>query len=290
MKILVTGARGMLGKDLMVALPACGDVTGVDIDDFDITDRVAAHEVIGGLRPDLVVHAAAFARVDACETEHETAFRVNRDGAENVALACGTIGARMIYFSSDYIFDGTATVPYRETDPANPLSVYGKSKYEGEQRVVSVLPDRHLIIRTAWLFGVNGPNFIDTIIRLARKQPELRIVRDQTGSPTSSTDLARATCELILRDVSGIVNVTNSGVATWYDLAVYALDRQRIDIPVHPIPTAEFPRPAPRPAYSVLSPVLRDGILGKPMPPWKDAVDRFLDAKQRIHPGKESIE
>ena len=150
MKILVTGARGMLGKDLMAVMSDSYSIDGVDIDEFDITDRTRCRDAIRSLLPDLVVHAAAFARVDACETERDTAMRVNAEGAGNVAEACNAIGAKIVYFSSDYIFDGLHTEPYTETDVPNPLSVYGKSKLEGEHRVSSLCPDRHLIIRTAW--------------------------------------------------------------------------------------------------------------------------------------------
>lgn len=289
MRILITGARGMLGHALMATLESFATVTGVDIDELDITDRSQCRQTILELHPDLVVHAAAFTRVDDCERERRAAMMVNGEGAGNVAQVCRTIGARMIYFSSDYVFDGNQKIPYLETDPPAPLSVYGASKLDGERRVIEALPNQHLIVRTSWLFGLHGANFIDTMIRLSGTQSVLRVVDDQIGSPTGTTDLALATRELIGKGVSGVLNVTNRGITSWHGLAVYALTQMGISTPVSPIKSSEYSRPAPRPSNSALSGVRCDQILGDFMPTWMSAVDRYLSSKYGIDLPKETI-
>jgi len=275
-RVLVTGAAGMLGQAVMPALTAAGHTAlGGDLPELDVTRREPLERAVGDFRPDWVFHLAALTRVDECETRQEEAFRVNALGTRNVALAAAVAGAALLAVSTDYVFDGTATRPYREDDTANPQSVYGASKWAGEQAVRAVLP-RHLVVRTSWLFGPGGANFVDTIAARARAGEPLRVVDDQRGSPTFTRDLAEGLLRLVGSGRLGTYHCTNSGACTWYDLAAHVVARAGAGATLERTDTASFPRPAKRPAYSVLGNACFEQATGWRMPPWQDAVDRHL--------------
>ena len=251
---LVTGARGQLGTDLLGVLADAGitRVTAVDLPELDITDAAAADKAVAG--HDLVVNVAAWTAVDAAETQEAAAFTVNATGPANLARACARHGARMLHVSTDYVFPGDAVAPYGEDDLPAPKSAYGRTKAAGEWAVRAELPGRFWIVRTAWLYGAAGKNFVKTMARLQRERDTVTVVDDQRGQPTWSLDLARAMVSLVTADApSGIYHGTSSGEATWFELArlVFELagaDPQR----VQPISSDQFPSPTPRPAYSVL--------------------------------------
>jgi dTDP-4-dehydrorhamnose reductase len=277
-RVLVTGAAGMLGQAVMPALRAGGHVAlGVDLPELDVTRLESLQRAVQDFRPDWVFHLAAFTRVDDCETRRDEAFLVNGEGARNAALAAAGAGAALLALSTDYVFDGTATRPYRESDAANPQSVYGASKWAGEQAVREVHP-RHVIVRTSWLFGPGGGNFVDTILARARAGQPLRVVDDQRGSPTFTRDLAQGLLRLAATGASGTYHCTNSGECTWYELAAHAVARAGLDVSLERTDTASFPRPAKRPAYSVLGNASFEQVTGWRMPAWPDAVERHLAA------------
>jgi dTDP-4-dehydrorhamnose reductase len=277
-RVLVTGAAGMLGQAVMPALAAAGhEARGGDLPELDVTRLEALAAAAGEFRPDWIVHLAALTRVDECESRRDEAFRVNGLGARNAALAAAGCGAALLALSTDYVFDGTATAPYGEETTAAPASIYGASKWAGEQAVRAVT-ERHAIVRTAWLFGPGGTNFVDTILAKARAGQALRVVDDQRGSPTFTRDLAQGLLRLLDTGRFGTYHCTNSGDCTWYDLAAHALACAGLDVPLERADTALFPRPARRPAYSVLSNGRFEHVTGWRMPPWRDAVRRHLEA------------
>lgn len=278
MKVFVTGAGGMLAKSVIRALETEGhDVLALRREDADVTRFDALIHPIRTFRPDWVFHLAAFTKVDECESRQDHAFLVNGLGAKNVALAAADCAAAVLTISTDYVFGGDATRPYREYDPPAPRSVYGASKWAGEQAVREATP-RHLIVRTSWLFGRGGPNFIDTILARARAGEALRVVDDQRGSPTWTHDLARGLMDLAAAGQYGTYHCTNAGDCTWYDLAAYALDRAGVRAPLERTDSKTFARPAPRPSYSVLDLHWFDHVTGRPMPSWTSAVDRYLES------------
>jgi dTDP-4-dehydrorhamnose reductase len=271
LRVLITGAGGQLGRDLV---PAFGDGSGrtiaaPDRSQLDVTDRDAVLGAIDRIQPDVIVHAAAWTAVDACQQDPDRAYQVNALGARHVAEGARVARAHLVFVSTDYVFDGTAPQPYREWDQPNPLSVYGRSKLGGEREVQALLPGA-TVVRTSWVCGAHGSNMVKTVLRLAAAQPELAFVDDQHGCPTFTEDLAAMIVRLATARLPGLFHVTNQGATTWYRfaqqvLAAAGLDRQR----VRPITTAELqpPRPAPRPANSVLDnaalrlqgiPLLRD--------------------------------
>jgi dTDP-4-dehydrorhamnose reductase len=227
--------------------------------------------------PEWIVLAAAYTDVDGCESNQDLAFSVNRDGAVNVAHAAKEAGARLLFLSSDYVFDGRKTSPYETNDPRNPQSVYGRSKAEAELRLLDAMPDC-CIARTSWLFGTGGKCFPDTILKLAATRPALDVVDDQRGCPTYAADLADAIIQLCRANASGIVHATNSGNCTWFEFAREILHGSELQTEVRPVNSAQMARPAPRPAYSVLSPtsLQRFGIT---TPTWQDALRRYLQAR-----------
>lgn len=260
-RILVTGCRGQLGSDLVTVLDARHRVVGIDLSEVDITDLAQVLRAIRQARPDVVLHAAAYTDVDECEADHETAFNVNRDGTWNVAQACAEIGARMVYYSTDYVFDGVKQTPYTEADLPNPKSVYGRSKLAGEEAVLESLDD-FAILRIAWLYGRHGKNFVKTMIRLGKSQMALReagesptplqVVNDQIGNPTWTEEIARQTEAVLENDLTGTFHATSEGEVSWYEFAEEIFRILRLEIDLQPCTTAEFPRPAPRPARSSL--------------------------------------
>jgi dTDP-4-dehydrorhamnose reductase len=271
----------MLARALIPALERAGHAALAPPEsEADVTRPEALERALAPFGPDWIAHLAAFTRVDDCESEPARAFAVNAGGSRAVAELARRIGAGVLALSTDYVFDGRSTRPYREDDPVAPRSVYGRSKWEGEQAVREALP-RHLIVRTAWLYGPGGPNFLDTILARARAGEALRVVDDQRGSPTFTADLAEGLARLLAVGAPGTYHCTNSGDCTWYDLAVHALARAGIAARVERTDTAGFPRPAPRPAYSVLDNARFEAATGWRMPRWQDAVDRFLAAPVR---------
>jgi len=275
-RVAVTGAGGLLAHALLPALERAGHkVTALTRQDADVTRLEALRPALERAKPDWVLHLAAFTRVDECESRADHAFLVNAAGARNAALASLACGAGLLAISSDYVFDGTAATPYREYDAPGPRSVYGASKWAGEQAVREVQP-RHLIVRSAWLYGPGGANFVDTILARARAGEPLRIVDDQRGSPTYTHDLAEGLVRLLASGQLGTFHCTNAGACSWYDLAAHAVGRAGITISLERTDTASFPRPAQRPRYSVLDSQWFERATGAPLPPWQDAVERYL--------------
>jgi dTDP-4-dehydrorhamnose reductase len=274
MRLTVTGAQGQLGKDLQRALSS-HSLTLLDLPTFDLT-RPDCGEMIVAARPDIVIHAGAYTDVDGAERNPDLALAINRDGTERVARAAAQVGARLIYISTDYVFDGSAHRPYAECDATNPINIYGFSKREGEERARSICPDA-LVLRTAWLYGRHGKNFVKTILQLSAERPVLRIVADQRGCPTLAEDLAAVLTELIQRRLCGTLHVTNAGSCTWHEFAAEIISLSGRSVRVDPITTAEAGRAAKRPAYSVLA---SDRLhqLGLSLPPWRDALKRFVQS------------
>ena len=280
MKILITGAKGMLGTDLANVLSQEHQVIGVDIDDFDITDAVRTKEKIREIAPEFIIHPAAYTDVDGCETNIELAYKVNAIGTQNIALSCQDGGIPMLYVSTDFVFDGRKTSPYLEWDSANPLSVYGASKYAGEQ-LVSRLLNKYYIVRIAWLYGEHGKNFVKTILRLSDERDKLQVVDDQVGSPTYSLDVARGIAKLIQTENYGVYHMVNKGETSWYGFAQKILELSgKGQFPVEPISSSMLKRPAVRPAYSVLRNLALELTIGDIMRSWESALGEFI--KQKI--------
>lgn len=276
MKVLVTGAGGMLAAAVIPALERAGHrVLGLAKADADVTRLDPLRQAARAFQPDWIFHLAAFTKVDDCETRGDHAFLVNGLGSRNAALAAADCGAAVLAISSDYVFDGRGTAPYRESHPAGPLSVYGASKWAGEQAVREV-HTRHAIVRTSWLYGAGGPNFIDTILRKAQAGDALKVVDDQRGSPTWTQDLAGALLRLAEAGEYGTYHVTNSGDCTWFDLAAHVIARAGLHTSLERTTSTAFARPAPRPAYSVLSNLYFEHVTGARMPAWQDAADRYV--------------
>jgi len=277
MKAMIVGATGLLGKAL--TREWVGDeVVGLGSKDVDILDASKVREVVDKVRPDWIVLAAAYTDVDGCESHSDLAFAVNRDGAVHVADAAKRIGAKLLFLSSDYVFDGKNTSPYETQDRRNPQSVYGRSKAEAEMRLLAVLPEC-CIARTSWLFGTGGKCFPDTILKLAASRPTLDVVNDQRGCPTYSVDLSRAIIGLCRNQASGIVHVTNAGNCSWFEFAREIVKNAGFASEVRPVGSQQMARPAPRPAYSVLSPKSLNPY-GIVMPTWQDALQRYLQERK----------
>ena len=277
MKVLILGATGLLGQALVREWTG-DEVLAMGSRDVDIRDPAKVREMIGNGRPNWIVLAVAYTDVDGCESHREVAFSVNRDGAVNVAEAARQAGAKLIFLSSDYVFDGKKTSPYEVEDKRNPQSVYGHSKAEAEINLMKILP-HCCIARTSWVFGAGGRCFPDTILRLAANRPALDVVNDQRGCPTYTVDLARAIIQLCRKNAGGIVHVTNAGDCSWFEFAQEIITGARLATEVRPVSSQQMARPAPRPAYSVLSAtsLRRYGI---EMPEWKDALGRYLQERK----------
>jgi len=273
MKVMVIGATGLLGKPLMRQWTGV-ELIGTGSRDVDIRDAGRIREFIEKSSPDWIVLAAAYTDVDGCEKNPTLALAVNRDGAVNVAQAAKSVRAKLLFLSSDYVFDGTKTSPYEIDDARNPKSVYGRSKAEAELRLLEILPHA-CIVRTSWLFGAGGKCFPDTILKLAATRPELQVVNDQRGCPTYTVDLAAAIIALCGKNAAGLVHASNAGECTWFDFAREIVSGAGLNTEVRPVSSAQMARPAPRPAHSVLSATSlhRYGI---EMPDWKDALRRYL--------------
>ncbi|MFC1835608.1 dTDP-4-dehydrorhamnose reductase [Thermodesulfobacteriota bacterium] len=280
-KCLILGAKGMLGTDLLDLMQRSGvHVIGLDLEEIDIGSAESVERVFARSRPSLVVNVAAMTDVDACETAVDKAFRTNASGPENLAASCASHGTFLVHLSTDYVFDGESRSPYVEEHPTNPLGVYGKSKAEGELAVRRILPHQHCIVRTQWLFGLNGKNFVEAILGLAVKTDTLKVVDDQMGSPTSTIDLADALVRLINLEASGTYHVTNSHAVTWHGFAEKILQIHGIrDVRVEPITTAQLGRPAPRPKNSVLSNSKFAQLAGSSLRPWEEALSHYLELR-----------
>ena len=277
MRITIFGASGLLGNALQREWS--GDaVIGLSSQDADIRDAKRVRHVVQETRPEWIVLAAAYTDVDGCEGNPELAFAVNRDGAVNVATAARDFGARFLFLSSDYVFDGKKTTPYETGDPRNPQSVYGRTKAEAELKLLELIPEC-CIIRTSWLFGTGGKCFPDTILKLAASRSSLDVVNDQRGCPTYAIDLARAIMQLCRTNASGLVHVTNADDCTWFEFAEEIIRSAGLATTVRPVSSQRMARPAPRPAYSVLSPASQRA-LGIAMPSWRDALQRYLKQRQ----------
>ncbi|WNQ12895.1 dTDP-4-dehydrorhamnose reductase [Paenibacillus aurantius] len=275
MRILVTGAGGQLGRDLVDILGETHEVSGLDRDGLNITDLARCRSAARKFLPDAVVHAAAYTAVDQAESDEEEAYRVNVTGTANMTIAAREIGAKLCYISTDYVFSGNGEAPYKEYDETGPASVYGKTKLAGE-RSVQALSGRYFIVRTSWVYGRHGSNFVKTMLELAKSRPELKVVHDQTGSPTYTADLVRFIGSLVDSEQYGIYHASNTGACTWYDLARAVFEEAGLPTRVIPCRTEEFPRPAPRPAYSVLDHLaIRAGGFSE-LRPWRDALKEFL--------------
>jgi dTDP-4-dehydrorhamnose reductase len=273
MKAIIIGGTGLLGKALTQEWSG-DEVVGLGSRDVDIRDVDQVRKVVERYRPDWIVLAAAYTNVDDCESHPELAFAVNRDGAVNVAQAAKRTGAKLLFLSSDYVFDGKKTSPYEAEDARNPQSVYGRSKAEAEVRLLEMLPEC-CIARTSWLFGTGGKCFPDTILKLAASRLALDVVDDQRGCPTYGVDLSRAIVKLCRSNASGIVHVTNAGECSWFEFAREIVKSGGLGTEVRPVSSQQMARPAPRPAYSVLSSKsLRQ--YGVTVPAWQDALQRYL--------------
>jgi dTDP-4-dehydrorhamnose reductase len=295
MRVMVSGANGMLGIDLCATLAAAGhepirtDMAareGARVPDWtalDITDTDSVMNAVAHFDPDTVIHGAAYTDVDGCERNPELAFRVNALGTWNMAAACAERDIPLFYMSTDFVFDGRKTTPYAELDATNPLNQYGASKLAGE-RHIRELCRKHCICRTAWLFGVHGKSFPGTMLHLAKTRPELSVVSDQIGCPTFTLDLAKTITSLLGSPLYGTYHITNTGSCSWFELARKTLQLAGVtSMEVKPIPASEYPSPTTRPAYSVL----RHGSLeiqGRDLlPPWEDALAEFIRLRQDTH-------
>ena len=276
MKVLVTGVKGQLGYDVMAELAKRNiEAIGVDIDEMDITDKISVEKVIGEAAPDVVVHCAAYTAVDAAEDNVELCRRVNAGGTRNIAEVCKKLDCKMVYISTDYVFDGQGTRPWEPDDERHPLNVYGQTKYEGELAVQENL-SKYFIVRIAWVFGKNGKNFVKTMLKLAETHDKLTVVNDQFGSPTYTYDLARLLVDMIQTDKYGIYHATNEGICTWYEFACEIFRQAGVKIEVTPVPASEYPTKAKRPENSRLdkSKLTENGF--ERLPSWQDALERYL--------------
>lgn len=285
MKILIVGHNGMLGQDMVHAAREAGHhVTGIDFPDIDITKSESIQKHVAAVRPQAIINCAAYTAVDACETNRDLAFAVNAEGAGFLARCANENHVAFVHFSTDYVFDGRKKTPYVESDPVNPQSVYGKSKLEGEVQVQKNC-SRSYIFRIAWLYGKNGSNFVKTIRNLAQKNAStgapLRVVNDQFGTPTCTIDVCRQTFGMIETGGNfGLYHSTSEGECSWYDFAVEIVRASGSKVQVLPCTTAEFPRPAPRPMYSVLENSKLKKLGLNMMPEWKDGFKKFLNVEK----------
>ncbi len=288
MKILITGARGQLGSELCrcfergytelgtpEVLKADNDITAVDKNELDISDKNAVSELFSEKRFDAVINCAAYTNVNGCETDPDAAFRANSIGAANLAAAAEKLGAEMVHISTDYVFSGDGNFPYREWDICCPQSVYGKSKLLGE-RYVRERCRRYYIVRTAWLYGYTGNNFVKTMIRINREKGECKVVNDQFGNPTNAADLAHHVLKLLGSGNYGVYHGTGNGVCSWYDFAKRIVELAGISSDVKPCTTEEYPTPARRPAYSALENMMFGNTVGDEFRDWETALEVFF--------------
>ena len=276
MKVFVTGVKGQLGYDVMNELEKQGlEGIGVDIDEMDITDADQVNKVIKEVAPDAVIHCAAYTAVDAAEDNEEICRKVNAQGTENIAKVCEELDIKMMYISTDYVFNGQGERPWEPDDEREPLNVYGQTKYEGELAIEEHVK-KFFTVRIAWVFGVNGKNFIKTMLNLGKTHDHLTVVNDQTGSPTYTYDLARLLVDMIQTDKYGRYHATNEGLCTWYEFACEIFKQAGMDVSVAPVSSDEYPAKAKRPSNSRMdkSKLTANGF--QPLPTWQDALSRYL--------------
>lgn len=277
MKILVTGVKGQLGYDVVQEGEGRGlEMFGTDVDNMDITDAGQVKRVIEECKPDAVIHCAAYTAVDAAEDNQELCRKINVDGTRNIAEVCKDMGIPIMYFSTDYIFDGQGENFWKEDDPKKPLNVYGQTKYEGELNVQELI-EKYFILRISWVFGVNGNNFIKTMLRVGPQCGEVGVVADQIGSPTYTYDLAKLVIDMIQTDKYGTYHVTNEGICSWYEFACEIFKQAGLDVKVNPLTTVEYPAKAARPFNSRMS---KDKLINagfKMLPSWQDGLKRYLN-------------
>lgn len=278
MKVLVTGVKGQLGYDVIRKLSERGiDSVGVDIEEMDITDAKSVEWVIRQAKPDAVIHCAAYTAVDAAEDNEELCRRVNADGPRNIATVCKELDIKMVQISTDYVFDGQGEMPWCPEDACHPQSVYGQTKYEGELAVQELL-DKYFIVRIAWVFGVNGNNFVKTMLKLSETRDSLTVVNDQFGSPTYTFDLAKLLVDMVQTDKYGIYHATNEGICSWYEFACAIFQKAGKEIEVLPVSSEAYAAKAKRPKNSRMS---KDKLVEmgfKRLPSWEDALKRYLQA------------
>ncbi|MBO5346841.1 MAG: dTDP-4-dehydrorhamnose reductase [Lachnospiraceae bacterium] len=277
MKVLVTGVKGQLGFDVVKELEKRGHVAiGTDVDNMDITNAETVHKVITDAAPDAVIHCAAYTAVDAAEDNIALCRRINADGTRNIAKVCKELDCKMIYISTDYVFDGEGTHFWQPDDARSPLNVYGQTKYEGELAVESLL-EKYYIVRIAWVFGVNGKNFIKTMLNLGKTRDHLTVVNDQIGSPTYTYDLAKLLVDMAETDKYGRYHATNEGICSWYDFACEIFKQAGYNhVTVSPVSASEYPVKAKRPSNSRMNKdkLTENGF--KKLPTWQDALERYL--------------
>ena len=276
MKLLVTGVKGQLGHDIVNECKKRNiEAIGVDVEEIDITDSKKVEEIIKSGNYDAIVHCAAWTAVDKAEDEVEACTKVNVDGTKNIAKVCKELDIPMMYFSTDYVFDGQGDQPWNEYDKRNPLNVYGQTKYEGELAVEAL--EKHFIVRIAWVFGVNGNNFIKTMLRLGKERGAVSVVNDQIGSPTYTYDLSILAVDMILTDKYGTYHATNEGLCSWYEFACEIFKQAKMDVEVTPVDSNAFPAKAKRPSNSRMSKEMLDKNGFKRLPTWQDALGRYLE-------------
>lgn len=276
MKVLVTGTKGQLGYDVVNELEKRGHTAvAVDIEEMDITDAVSVERVITEAEVEAVIHCAAYTAVDAAEDNVEICRRVNAEGTENIAKVCKKLDLKMIYISTDYVFDGEGERPWEPDDERHPLNVYGQTKYEGELAVEKYL-EKYFIVRIAWVFGVNGKNFIKTMLKLSETHEELNVVDDQVGSPTYTYDLAVLLMDMVESDKYGRYHATNEGLCTWYEFAKEIFRQAGVEVKVNPVTSDMFPAKAKRPKNSRMSKEKLDANGFHRLPTWQDALERYL--------------
>ena len=276
MKILVTGYNGQLGYDVVKELNSRSvECRGVDREDFDITDHDETVGYICDYAPDAVIHCAAYTAVNRAEDDEENCRKVNADGTENIAVACEKLRAKMLYVSTDYVYGGDGEAPFETDSPTNPKNVYGVTKLEGEKAVMKYI-DKFFIVRTSWVFGINGSNFVKTMLRLGDEKESLNVVCDQVGSPTYTPDLARLICDLIVTEKYGIYHGTNENFCSWAEFAAEIMKLGGKKTVINPVPSSEYPTKAERPHNSRLSKKCLDEAGIKRLPTWQDALKRFL--------------
>lgn len=275
--IVVTGAGGQLGKEIAEwqTNPSFLQIVGLSRANLDVTDLDQCRSAMVQYLPDAVIHCAAYTAVDKAESEPDEAFRVNAAGTRNIALAAREHEAKLAYISTDYVFDGQGVKPYNEYDRTNPMTVYGKSKLAGEE-LIKTLHDKYFIVRTSWVYGQHGSNFVKTMLKLGEEKKSLQVVHDQMGCPTYTYDLAEMLLNLIHTDYYGIYHASNTGECSWFEFAKAIFEEASMHVDVNPCTTADFPRPAPRPAYSVLDhSSLRANGIGV-LRPWNEALASFM--------------
>ncbi|MCI5883715.1 MAG: dTDP-4-dehydrorhamnose reductase [Eubacterium sp.] len=287
MKVLVTGVKGQLGYDVVRELQSRGhEAIGVDIEEMDITDETAVSRVMEETAPEAVIHCSAFTAVDRAEEEQELCYKVNVQGTENIAKMCQKLGCKMLYLSTDYIFSGEGQRPWEPEDTPSPLNAYGQSKYQGEVALRQYV-DKYFIVRISWVFGINGNNFIKTMLRLGKENGAVKVVDDQIGSPTYTFDLAKLLVDMIETEQYGAYHATNEGICSWYEFAKEIFQEANMkEVTVTPVSSEEFPVKAKRPKNSRMSKekLVQNGF--SLLPSWQDAVKRYIKELKKVEDEK----